>query len=60
VSHNDISGLIEACIASDNLRFNIFYGVSNYKWKIWDISNQKKILDFSPQSNAESFRNDQF
>ncbi|MBO83668.1 MAG: hypothetical protein CL506_04795 [Actinobacteria bacterium] len=59
-SHNDIFGLIEACIASDNLRFNIFYGVSNNKWKIWDISNQKKILDFSPQSNAESFRNDQF
>ncbi len=55
-SHKDISGLIEACINSENIGFNIFYGVSDNKWKIWDISDQQKILDFHPQSNAEIFR----
>jgi nucleoside-diphosphate-sugar epimerase len=55
-SHDDISGLINACIKSEDLRFNIFYGVSDNQWKIWDTSNQKKILNFHPKSNAESFR----
>ena len=55
-SHKDISGLIEACINSEKIVFNIFYGVSDNKWKIWDISDQKKILNFHPQSDAEIFR----
>jgi len=55
-SHKDISGLIEACINSEKIGFNIFYGVSDNKWKIWDISDQKKILNFHPQSDAEIFR----
>ena len=55
-SHDDLAGLIEACINSEKVTFNIFFGVSNNKWKIWDISNQKRILNYSPKSNAESFR----
>ena len=55
-SHDDLAGLIEACIVSEKVTFDIFFGVSNNKWKIWDISNQKKILNYSPISNAESFR----
>ena len=55
-SHDDLAGLIEACIVSEKVTFDIFFGVSNNKWKIWDISNQKKILNYSPKSNAESFR----
>jgi nucleoside-diphosphate-sugar epimerase len=55
-SHTDISGLIEACIDSDKIGYNIFYGVSDNKWKIWDISNLNKKLSFIPKSNAESFR----
>tara|TARA_B110000438_G_scaffold88879_1_gene88358 strand:+ start:715 stop:1476 length:762 start_codon:yes stop_codon:yes gene_type:complete len=55
-SHEDIYGLIDACINSEDLAFNIFYGVSNNLWKIWDTSNQKKIINFHPKSNAESFR----
>ena len=55
-SHEDIAGLIEACINSEKITFNIFFGVSDNKWRIWDISNQKSILDFYPKSDAESFR----
>ena len=45
-SYEDIINLIIACIDSDKITFNIFYGVSNNTWKIWDISNQEKILNF--------------
>lgn len=55
-SHNDIAGLIEACIDSERIRFEIFYGVSNNKWKIWDISNFENKLSFYPESNAEDLR----
>ena len=55
-SHNDIAGLIEACIDSERVRFEIFYGVSNNKWKIWDISNFENKLSFYPKSNAEDLR----
>ena len=55
-SHKDISGLIEACINSEKIGFNIFYGVSDNKWKIWDISDQQELLNFQPESNAEIYR----
>ena len=55
-SHDDIAGLIKACIKSNNITFNIFFGVSNNKWRIWDIVNQKKVLNFTPKSNAENHR----
>ncbi len=56
-SHNDIAGLIEGCINSNKIGFDIFYGVSDNKWKIWDISNMYEKLSFFPESNAEIFRN---
>ena len=55
-SHDDIAGLINACINSDKIEFDIFYGVSNNTWKIWDISNQEEKLSFKPYSNAENLR----
>ena len=55
-SHDDISGLINACIRSNNVEFDIFYGVSDNDWKIWDISNAEKILSFKPSSNSEAYR----
>ena len=55
-SHDDISGLINACIRSNNIEFDIFYGVSDNDWKIWDISNAEKILSFKPSSNSEAYR----
>ncbi len=48
--------LIEACINSEKIGFNIVYGVSDNKWKIWDISDQQELLKFQPTSNAEFYR----
>ena len=55
-SHEDIAGLIDACIKSKNVEYDIFYGVSDNDWKIWDISNAEKILSFKPSSNSEAYR----
>ena len=55
-SHEDIAGLIDACIKSKNVEYDIFYGVSDNDWKIWDISNAEKILSFKPISNSETYR----
>ena len=55
-SHEDIAGLIDACIKSNNVEYDIFYGVSNNDWKIWDISNAEKKLSFKPTSNSETYR----
>tara|TARA_Y100001936_G_C16087373_1_gene682836 strand:- start:668 stop:1459 length:792 start_codon:yes stop_codon:yes gene_type:complete len=56
-SHEDIAGLVKACIDSNKIGFEIFFGVSNNTWKIWDISNYKDLLSFYPISNAEKLRN---
>jgi len=55
-SHEDIAGLIDACIKSNKVEYDIFYGVSDNDWKIWDISNAEKILSFKPTSNSETYR----
>ena len=55
-SHDDIAGLIDACIKSNKIRYDIFYGVSDNDWKIWDITNIEKILSFKPTSNSETYR----
>ena len=55
-SHEDIAGLIDACIKSNKVEYDIFYGVSDNDWKIWDISNAEKIISFKPTSNSETYR----
>ena len=55
LSHRDISQLVEKSIIHD-VGFEIFYGVSNNKWRIWDISNAYKKISYMPIDNAENFR----
>ncbi len=54
----DLVSLILKCIdAPTDLKFGIYYGVSNNKWRFWDIENSSKELGYSPQCDAEIFRN---
>ncbi|MDG2101971.1 MAG: NAD-dependent epimerase/dehydratase family protein [Dehalococcoidales bacterium] len=55
LSHKDISQLVEKSIIHD-VGFEIFYGVSNNKWRIWDINNAYKKISYMPIDNAENFR----
>ncbi|MBA31398.1 MAG: hypothetical protein CL748_02575 [Chloroflexi bacterium] len=57
LTHNDLGRLITACVeAPKEIRFGIYYGVSNNKWKFWDTSNSSKDLNYQPEDDAELFR----
>ena len=42
--------------APDDLRFGIFYGVSNNKWAFWDIEDARQRIGYQPKDNMESWR----
>ena len=57
LTHRDLTQLIKRCIAApQELRFAIFFGVSNNRWRFWDISNSGEAIGYAPQDNAESWR----
>jgi nucleoside-diphosphate-sugar epimerase len=57
LTHGDLLRLVESCIeATDSLRFGIYYGVSDNKWRFWDISNSRDEIGYRPQGNAETWR----
>ena len=57
LTHRDLVHLVERCVeAPDDLRFAIFYGVSNNKWRFWDISDSREAIGYRPQDNAEAWR----
>ena len=55
LSHNDAAQLFSLCIDKP-LKYEIFYGVSNNKWKFWDISYAHRIIGYLPKDNAENWR----
>ena len=57
LTHRDLVQLVRRCIdAPDDLRFAIFYGVSDNKWRFWDISNARDLIGYAPQDDAERWR----
>tara|TARA_B100001123_G_scaffold416662_1_gene518501 strand:- start:900 stop:1700 length:801 start_codon:yes stop_codon:yes gene_type:complete len=57
LSHEDLVRLVKSCIeAPIAKRFGIYYGVSNNKWRFWDLSNSHSELGYSPKDNAELWR----
>jgi hypothetical protein len=55
VSQRDIVQIIERCVAADeNLRFEIFYGMSNNDYRWVDIENAHKKIGYVPQDRAEN------
>ena len=56
LSHRDLVQLVEKSLAADSIKFDIFYGVSNNKWRFWDISHAKDIIGYDPDDNAEDHR----
>ncbi len=53
LSHKDLVQLVKKSILSD-VKFGIYYGVSNNKGRFWDISNAEKDLGFKPQDDTSS------
>lgn len=53
-SQRDIVHLTECCInASDDVRFDIFYGMSDNEWRWVDIAHAREVVGFVPQDRAE-------
>ena len=57
ISHADLIQLFRKCIEAPlTLKYGIYYGVSNNKWRFWDIKNSKLDIGYIPQDNAEIWR----
>ena len=53
LTYEDLGQLVEKSIqAPDTLRFGIFHGVSNNRWKRLDISDARVVLGYEPQDDA--------
>lgn len=54
LSHRDYTQLIKKCIETEKLPdFSVFFGISNNKNKVHDITNARKILGYAPKDDAE-------
>lgn len=55
--HKDLIQLVEKCNeAPQSARFGIYYGVSNNKWRFWDLANAEREIGYRPTEDAERFR----
>lgn len=53
LTYEDLTRLVASAIdAPDDLRFGIFHGVSNNRWKRLDISDARKELGYAPEDDA--------
>jgi len=53
LTYEDLARLVRASIdAPNDLRFGIFHGVSNNRWKRLDISDAREQLGYAPQDDA--------
>jgi nucleoside-diphosphate-sugar epimerase len=55
-SHRDVLQLIQRCLEVEPLQFDIFYGVSDNKWRFWDIDHAREVLGYAPEDNGEDYR----
>ncbi len=57
LTHNDLIQLIEKSIhAPIDVKYEIFYGVSNNRWRFWDIKDSETKIGYIPNDNAEKCR----
>ena len=56
LSHRDIATHLKACIdAPDDLKFDIFFAVSNNRWNYRDLTHPKEVLGWEPQDSADDY-----
>ena len=56
LSHRDLIQLVKKSILS-NVKFGIYYGISNNRVRYYDISTAKKEIGYKPQDDAFRSRN---
>ncbi len=56
-SHRDLAQQVRKSLdAPEEVRFDIFYGVSDNKWRFWDTDHARDSIGYQPTDNAEVFR----
>jgi len=59
VSHRDVTDLIVRSIeAPEDVRFDIFFGISDNRWRFRDFSHSTEVLGHVPRDAAEDFLGD--
>ena len=57
LTHADLIRLFECALhAPADLRFGIYYGVSDNSWRFWDIAEARSTIGYLPQDDAERLR----
>lgn len=51
VSHRDLQQLIERCVDDERLRFAVFHGLSDNRFKRLDISDARQLVGYAPQDD---------
>ena len=51
VSHRDLNQLINRCIDVENIKFAIFHGLSNNRFKRLDISDARELVGYDPEDD---------
>ena len=53
LSHADVGQIVRLCIdAPASLGYDVFYAMSDNKWKIFSIEKAKRVLGYKPQNGA--------
>lgn len=52
LSHRDLAHLIECCIEVDEARYEIVYGVSDNRWRFWDIEHARRTVGYQPRDGV--------
>ena len=55
LSHRDLAHLVDRCLVAD-ISYEIFYGVSNNRWRFWDIEHARETIGYKPQDRAEDYQ----
>ena len=55
LSDGDLVQLVSKSISTPEIRFGIYYGISNNSRAYWDLTNAKVELGYGPRDNAEDY-----
>lgn len=56
VSHRDLAQIVRLSLDTPDLRYEVFYAVSNNDDCPFDMGNARKILGYAPEDNGAAFR----
>jgi uronate dehydrogenase len=52
LTYDDLLRLFDACLAASTVRFGLFHGISDNRYKRLDISDTRRVLGYEPKDDA--------